>query len=79
MVASASYIGIPVSTTQYVVGTIAGIGLVEGRRRVQWMSFGKCVIGWILVFFATAVLAATLFAVCAYSQSLTTVLILLML
>ncbi|KAL7536572.1 hypothetical protein ACHAXR_007245 [Thalassiosira sp. AJA248-18] len=72
MVATASYIGIPVSTTQCIVGAVAGIGIVEGHKNVQWLQLGKCVVGWVLVFFAAAIISAILFAVCAYSPSLTT-------
>lgn len=72
VVATASYIGIPVSTTQCIVGAVAGIGLVEGKENVQWMQLGKCVIGWIVVFFVAALISAGLFALCAYSPSLTT-------
>ena len=72
MVATASYIGIPVSTTQCIVGAVAGIGLVEGHNNVQWLQLLKCVVGWVLVFFAAAVFSMGLFALCAYSPSLTT-------
>ena len=51
---------------------MAGIGLVEGRQNVQWMQLAKCVIGWIVVFFVAALISASLFALCAYSPSLTT-------
>ncbi|KAL7549545.1 hypothetical protein ACHAWF_012817 [Thalassiosira exigua] len=70
IVATASYIGIPVSTTQCIVGAVAGIGLVEGRRNVQWLQLGKCIVGWVVVFFAAAIGSAALFAFCAYSPSL---------
>ena len=41
VVATASYMGIPVSTTQSIVGAVAGIGLVEGYKNVQWMQLAK--------------------------------------
>jgi len=72
VVATASYIGIPVSTTQCIVGAVAGIGLVGGRQNVQWMQLAKCVVGWIVVFFVAALISAGLFALCAYSPTLTT-------
>ena len=72
MVATASFIGIPVSTTQCIVGAIAGIGLVEGRSNVQWFQLGKWVVGWVLVFFVAAIISAMLFALFAYSPSVTT-------
>ena len=72
VVATASYIGIPVSTTQCIVGAVVGIGLVEGQHNVQWASMLKCVAGWVIVFFVAAIISAMLFALCAYSPSLTT-------
>ena len=72
VVATASYIGIPVSTTQCIVGAVAGIGLVEGKENVQWKQLAKCVVGWVVVFFVAALISAGLFALCAYSPTLTT-------
>ena len=71
VVATASYMGIPVSTTQCVVGAISGIGAVEGRTNVQWLHVGKVMMGWVVVFFFAAIFSAGLFAFCAYSPSLT--------
>ncbi|KAL3791390.1 hypothetical protein ACHAWO_005014 [Cyclotella atomus] len=71
VVATASYIGIPVSTTQCIVGAVAGIGLVEGRKNVQWASLAKVCISWIVIFFVSCILSAGLFAAFAYSPSLT--------
>mmetsp|Transcript_17456 Transcript_17456/g.26661 ORF Transcript_17456/g.26661 Transcript_17456/m.26661 type:complete len:98 (+) Transcript_17456:1-294(+) len=70
-VATAAYIGMPVSTTQCILGGVAGIGVVEGWGNVQWTQIGKCVIGWVLVFFAAVLLSSMVFAFCAYSPSLT--------
>ncbi|KAL7528218.1 hypothetical protein ACHAXR_006881 [Thalassiosira sp. AJA248-18] len=71
VVATAAYIGIPVSSTQCIVGAVAGIGLVDGHKNVQWKHLLKCLVGWVLVFFASAIISAMLFAFCGYSPSLT--------
>jgi len=70
LVVTASYIGIPVSTTQCIVGAIAGIGLVEGRKNVDWFQLVKVCISWVIVFFVACVISAGLFAFCAYSPSM---------
>ncbi|KAL7502038.1 hypothetical protein ACHAXN_000140, partial [Cyclotella atomus] len=57
-VVTASYIGLPVSTTQCIVGAVSGIGCVEGWRTVQWGSLAKVCVGWVVVFFTAAVLSA---------------------
>ena len=70
MVATASYMGIPVSTTQCIVGGVAGVGLVEGYTNVQWMQLAKVCVSWVVLFFVSAILSAGFFAVCAYSPAL---------
>ena len=71
MVATASFMGIPVSTTQCIVGAVAGIGLVEGYKNVQWLQLAKVCVSWVVIFFVAAVLSAGVFSFCAYSPSLT--------
>eukprot|EP00804_Cyclotella_cryptica_P019371 CCRYP_018958-RB/>CCRYP_018958-RB protein AED:0.07 eAED:0.07 QI:696/1/1/1/0.66/0.57/7/104/562 len=72
VVATASYVGIPVSTTQCIVGAVAGVGLVEGRDNVQWTSLAKVCISWVVIFFVSCILSAGLFSAFAYSPSITT-------
>lgn len=72
-VVTASYIGIPVSTTQCIVGAVAGIGLVEGKKNVQWWQLVKVCISWVVVFFVACLISAMLFSLCAYSPSMITV------
>jgi sodium-dependent phosphate transporter len=68
-VVSASYVGLPVSTTQCIVGAVSGIGCVEGWRTVQWRSLAKVCVSWVLVFFTAAVLSAGMFSFCYFSPS----------
>jgi sodium-dependent phosphate transporter len=72
LVVTASYIGIPVSTTQCIVGAVAGIGLVEGKKNVQWWQLVKVCISWVVVFFVACLISAMLFSLCAYSPSMIT-------
>ena len=69
-VVTASFLGIPVSSTQCIVGGLSGVGLVGGIRNVQWLFLGKVAVGWVLIFAFSALLSAGLFAICAYSPSL---------
>lgn len=73
LVVTASYIGIPVSTTQCIVGAVAGIGLVEGRKNVQWRQLVRVCISWVLVFFVACLISALLFSMCYYSPSMMSV------
>ncbi|KAL3796407.1 hypothetical protein HJC23_004204 [Cyclotella cryptica] len=68
-VVSASYIGLPISTTQCIVGAVAGIGCVEGWRTVQWLSLAKVCVSWVVVFFTAAVLSAGVFSFCYFTPS----------
>ncbi len=41
-------IGVPVSTSQAVVGAVIGIGLLKGMRTVSFATLGKIALGWML-------------------------------
>lgn len=69
-VATASFISVPVSTTQSQVGAVAGIGLVGGVGNVQWLFFFKVCLSWAVVFFSALCLNAAIFAMFAYTPSL---------
>ena len=40
-------VGVPVSTSQAIVGTVAGVGLVKGIRAVSFRSLIEIGVGWI--------------------------------
>lgn len=42
-----AYIGVPVSTSQAVVGGVLGIGLVKGVQTVNLKTLGKIIFGWL--------------------------------
>jgi solute carrier family 20 (sodium-dependent phosphate transporter) len=69
-VATASFISVPVSTTQAQVGAVAGIGLVGGIQNVQWLFFFKVCLSWVVVFFGALCLNAAIFSMFAYTPSL---------
>lgn len=55
---SATEIGVPVSTTHIVTGSIAGVGMAQGFFSIQWIVMRKIFITWVLTIPATAGLAA---------------------
>jgi len=69
VVVTASYIGLPVSTTQSTIGGTIGVGAVEGRGAVQWMFMLKVFFGWVGTFFVTCASSAAIMAFCYYSPS----------
>ena len=45
---------VPVSSSQAVVGSVIGIGLLQGGRAIRWATLGRISVGWV----ATPALAA---------------------
>ncbi|MBS3788412.1 inorganic phosphate transporter [Candidatus Bipolaricaulota bacterium] len=56
-----SIIGIPVSTSQDIVGAIIGVGLVKGVSTVSLRKIIEIVIGWVATPTAAALLAFLLY------------------
>ena len=54
----ASGLGIPVSTTHTITGSIVGVGSAHRTRAVRWGVAGNIVIAWIITIPASALLAA---------------------
>lgn len=69
VVVLASYLGIPVSTTQSTIGGTIGVGIVEGVGGVQWLFMLNVFLGWVGSFFITCVTSAGIMAFCYYSPS----------
>ena len=51
-------IGVPVSTSQAVVGAVMGIGVVKGLQVVRWPVLGHVLAGWLLTPAAAGLLAS---------------------
>ena len=69
-VVTASFRAIPVSSTQCIVGAVSGVGLTQGWRNVQWLFLARVCVGWVVIFFASAVLSAGVFSFGAYGPTL---------
>jgi PiT family inorganic phosphate transporter len=54
----ATWLGIPVSTTHTITGSIIGVGATRGIRAVKWQVAGRIVWAWILTIPAAAGVAA---------------------
>jgi len=42
-----TFIGVPVSTSQAVIGAVLGVGLVKGIKTIQWRHMMNIFIGWL--------------------------------
>ncbi|MBI5418915.1 MAG: inorganic phosphate transporter [Deltaproteobacteria bacterium] len=54
VILTASAMGIPISTTHVITSAILGVGLSQGRRRVNWMVGVRIVWAWVLTIPASA-------------------------
>jgi len=57
----ATHLGLPVSTTHVVAGSIAGVGSIQRVRAVRWTMATHIVLAWILTIPAAAAVAAASF------------------
>jgi inorganic phosphate transporter, PiT family len=55
---TATYFGIPVSTTHTITGAIIGVGTARGSSAVRWAVAGNIVVAWIVTIPASAAIAA---------------------
>jgi sodium-dependent phosphate transporter len=69
VVVIASFLGIPISTTQCQVGGTIGVGLVGGSKNVNAWYIFKVIFGWVATFFAVCIINAGVFAFAYYAPS----------
>ncbi|KAJ3113341.1 Na+/Pi symporter [Phlyctochytrium bullatum] len=72
-VITASFLGLPVSTTQCIVGATVCVGLCNGNiKSVNWRMFGISFFSWMLTLPVAGTLAGCLFALLTRGPSFTT-------
>ncbi len=62
IVAAASVVGAPVSTTDVVAPSVVGVGSGERWRHVRWAVVGEIALAWIVTLPVSALLGASFFA-----------------
>ena len=58
----ASRIGLPVSTSHALVGSVIGIGLISTNQEVRWSTIKSVVLAWVITLPVAAVLGAVIFS-----------------
>ncbi len=66
----ASKLGIPISTTQCITGAIIAVGLMSGRKAVNWKRMGIIFGSWLVTVPIVAIWSGLVFAFVAYSPSM---------
>jgi inorganic phosphate transporter, PiT family len=62
---TATYLGVPVSTTHTITGAIIGVGSIRRLSAVRWGVAGRIVWAWILTIPASAAIAAVIYWITA--------------
>ena len=58
----ASRIGLPVSTSHALVGSVIGIGLIAKNQKVRWSTIKSVVLAWVVTIPVAAILSAVIFS-----------------
>ncbi|MEA1832070.1 inorganic phosphate transporter [Methylobacterium durans] len=59
---TATWLGVPVSTTHTITGAIVGVGAARRTSAVRWGVAGNIVVAWVVTLPAAALIAATCYA-----------------
>jgi inorganic phosphate transporter, PiT family len=57
----ATYLGIPISTTHTISGSIIGVGSVQSLAGIKWETAIRIVAAWVLTIPAAAIVSAIVF------------------
>jgi PiT family inorganic phosphate transporter len=67
MLFSASAMGIPVSTTHVITGSILGAGASQPEPKVKWKKAGEIVIAWILTIPCSAIMGSAFYYIAIHA------------
>jgi inorganic phosphate transporter, PiT family len=59
LIVTASLFGFPISSTQMIVGSVAGVGRARGRGSVKWLILKKLLTTWVLTIPAAGFISAS--------------------
>ena len=62
---TASYLGVPVSTTHTITGAIVGVGAARRTSAVRWGIARRIVVAWVITMPLAGLIAATLYSISA--------------
>ncbi len=62
VILTASFLGMPLSSTQMIVGSVTGVGAAKSKKEVNWATPKKIGIAWALTLPGAALFSAVLFS-----------------
>lgn len=57
----ASFLGMPISSTHMIAGSITGVGSARGSKAVKWTTAKKLVVAWVLTLPGAALVSGSVF------------------
>lgn len=70
IIATGSFLGLPLSTTHCQVGATVAVGLLEGAKGVSWVIVAKSVAGWVFTLVIVGTISAIFMSLGIYSPNL---------
>lgn len=58
VILAASFLGMPLSSTQMIVGSVTGVGAAKGKGRIKWEVGRNIILTWLLTLPGSALLSA---------------------
>jgi PiT family inorganic phosphate transporter len=58
VILTASFLGMPISSTHMIVGSVTGVGMAQGASKVRWSTGRKMIIAWVLTLPGSGLVAA---------------------
>lgn len=58
VILTASFLGMPISSTHMIVGSVTGVGMAQGTAKVRWATGHKMILAWILTLPGSGLVAA---------------------
>ncbi len=63
VILTASFLGMPISSTHMIVGSVTGVGVAKGMSKVRWSTGKKMVFAWILTLPGSALISALVYKI----------------
>ena len=66
VILAASFLGMPISSTHMIVGSVTGVGVVKSSSKVRWDTGRKVALAWLLTLPGAALVSALVFWIISF-------------